>query len=461
VRIAARALATLLVSGATGCAYFNGVYNAKDAAGDADKLARAGQDAQAAGSYALAAAKAETVLVRYPRSRWRPDALYLAGRGAAFAGDCERGESRLTEYLALPGRPPADRDQATVALASCLVRTSRYAAARALLEPIRRSTQRETARQASLWAARAAVGMGDMDVALAFLGPLELGSVQWELAGASMAARQYARAESLLVLRAARGDYREEVLASLRELWSAGERARVETIVARYSDARTPPSGRISLHLTLADLQMAAGSDSLARAHLLQVSRLATDPAIDREASARLGLLLLGRLASLGDVAAAVRRTASAAAGSTTLRRMEDNLLLVQMLDVAADATGASLFLAAEVARDSLRAPLLAHALFRKLERTQPSAHLAPKALLAAAALVPDSAAAYRARILSDHSRSPFALLLSGVDPGEAAVYRQTDELLRLAWRTAVAQFTDSLRKLRPPPGTTAQGVVP
>jgi hypothetical protein len=462
VRARLRALAAAaLLGGSAGCAYFNGVYNAKDAAGDADKLARAGQDAQAAGSYALAAAKAETVLVRYPKSRWRADALYLAGRGAAFAGDCARGESRLAEYLAVTGRPREERELATIALASCYVRGSRYSAARALLEPIRTAKERDVARQASLWAARAAVGMGEMDDALAYLGPLEVGAVQWELAGASIAARQYARAESLLTIRAARGDYREDVLAALRELWVAGEHGRAEALVSRYAAARTPPNARIALHLTLAELQMSANRDSLARAHLLEVSRLATEPTIDREAAARLGLLQLRRLTTLADVQASVRRTATLAAGSPLLQRMQDNLLLVGMLAATENPTGASLFLAAEVARDSLRAPLLAHTLFRQLDATHPGAHLTPKALLAAAALVPDSAAAYRERILTAHASSPFGLLVAGVDPGNAAVYRQTDELLRLAWQAAVVQYADTLKKLRPPPGTTAQSVTP
>jgi hypothetical protein len=136
-------------------------------------------------------------------------------------------------------------------------------------------------------------------------------------------------------------------------------------------------------------------------------------------------------------------------------RRIEDNLLFVRMLDAKPDATGASLFLAAELARDSLRAPALAHTLFRKLEATQPSSLLAPKALLAAAALMPDSSEAYRTRIVTVHSRSPYALLVAGADVPFEAVYRQTDELLRNAWNLGIAQFTDSIRKLRPPaPGT-------
>jgi hypothetical protein len=207
---------------------------------------------------------------------------------------------------------------------------------------------------------------------------------------------------------------------------------------------------------------MSAEGDSLARHHLTAVRRLSTNPTVDQEVAARLGLLSLRRRATLEEVQAAVTRTASAASGSPTLRRMQDNLMFVRMLEAKPDATGASLFLAAELARDSLRAPALAHTLFRKLETTQPSSLLAPKALLAAAALMPDSAEAYRTRIVNVHSRSPYALLVAGADVPFEAVYRQTDELLRNAWNLGLAQFTDSIRKLRPPaPGAPGSQVPP
>jgi len=48
------------------CAYFNGIYNAKEAARRAEKQLRAGKDGEAAASFASAAIKAETVLARYP-----------------------------------------------------------------------------------------------------------------------------------------------------------------------------------------------------------------------------------------------------------------------------------------------------------------------------------------------------------------------------------------------------------
>ena len=48
------------------CAYFNGIYNAKEALEEGERELRQGREAQAAGSFAVASAKAESVLARYP-----------------------------------------------------------------------------------------------------------------------------------------------------------------------------------------------------------------------------------------------------------------------------------------------------------------------------------------------------------------------------------------------------------
>ena len=53
-----------------GCAYYNGVYNARRADRAAERAMLAGDDSAATRNFALAAAAAETVLARYPRSRY-------------------------------------------------------------------------------------------------------------------------------------------------------------------------------------------------------------------------------------------------------------------------------------------------------------------------------------------------------------------------------------------------------
>lgn len=435
-----------------GCAYFNGVYNAREAERQGDRAMRGGKEAEAAGSFRVAASKAETVLVRHPKTRWRDDALYIAGRGHAHSGQCDRAISRLTEYLALPSLPGRRRDRATLALAACSFQLGRYQEAVTLVDPLTsRPKDRELREQASLWAARASIRLGRTADAQRYLGAVDAASAQWELLTASVATGEYARAESLLVLRAAQGDYRDELHPMLRELWSAGRREPVQRVVARYQRAGGAARDKAALHLLTADFLMAAGIDSLARQHLGAVPRVSTDTLMRMQAASRLTALNVAELGALPLVEAAVARGSETARGVPLQVRLEDNLLFIKLLVARRDVTGASLFLAAEVARDSLRSRALAHSLFKRIETDLPTSLLAPKALLAASELQPDSAETYRTRIRRNYARSPFRLLLDGGDPGAAPAYRQADGVLRDTWDVASKSLRDSILVRRPP----------
>jgi hypothetical protein len=442
------------------CAYFNGIYTAKESAGAADKLARRGRTGQAAGAYALAAEKAETVLARYPRSRWRPDALYLAGRGEALSGRCAPAEARLGEFLTLPKQQSSRRDRATLALGGCYVQLDRTTEARRLLQPLLRSRDREVASGAALWMARASIALGETDSAERYLAGLPPGAAQWELADASLERGQYSRAESLLVARARAGDFRESVTAALRTLWSAHRRDGVERIVAAYSTARTPASAKIALHLLDADLREEEPDDSVARAHLTRAQGMAVDTLSTREIAARLCRLQVADAPTSADANAVLARYSRTAGGSPIYRRLQDNLLLLGLLERQADFTGSALFLAGEVARDSLHAQRLAKSLFVRLANTYMNAQLSPKALLAAAALAPDSADHYRERARVTYPNSPYTVMLAGGDQSDNPSYRIAEENLRKRWADGVALLADTLSKLRPASAGTL-GAVP
>jgi len=451
--VAALALGALL----GGCAYFNGVYNAREAERAANRLLRAGREGEASGSFATAAAKAETVLARHPKSRWRDDALYLAGRGHAYSGRCEQAQPRLEEYLSLTAIARSRRDRATLALAYCSYQRGRFGEAIALADPLTtRQGDRELREQASLAAARAAIRLGRTNDAQRYLGAVDAASAQWELATASVAAAEYARAESLLVLRAAQGDYRDELHPALRALWEGGRRDGVERIVARYQRAGGAAHDKAALYLLAADLYMAAGHDSAARAHLVAVPRVSTDTLLRKRAAARITVLNVAELGALPLVEAAIVRGTETARGMPEQMRLEDNLWFIKLLEARRDVTGAALFLAAEVARDSLRSRALAHTLFKRIESELPNSLLAPKALLAACELQPDSADAYRARLRENYGTSPFRLLLDGGDPSASFAYRQSDEVLRREWAAASRALKDTIIARRPPPGGAA-----
>lgn len=451
-----RALPLLLL---TSCAYFNGIYNAHEAARHAEKDLRAGRDAEAATGFMNAAVKAETVLARYPKSRWSTEALFVAGYSEAMSENCPMAITRLERFLS---RDVDDRkrERAGVALASCYVRIGKYSQATALLEPALGSKDRVVRERAALWAARAAIAMGDNARASALLSSVDVGASQWELAAASMQRGDYARAESLYILRASRADFREELLTALRELWAEGHRDQVLAIVRRYEPVRVRSQQKAKLYLTVAELLTDASSDSAARDLLLKVRRLSADSLLDREASARLTQLSLAPLRSMVDVKNAVASSHESARGTKLQRQLEDNVLLISLLDRGQDPTGAALFLAGEVARDSLRARALAGTLFLRAASPSFGSIVPPKALLAAAALDPDSADVYHQRLRERFPRSPFLQMIESGDPPDAAALAETDRLLRQWWDSAARYLADTLRTLRPdttrPPGGSA-----
>jgi hypothetical protein len=453
VRLAAIALGCVL---ATGCAYFNGVYNAKEEQRNGDHEVNAGRDGSS--HYSLTAEKAETVLARYPNSRWRGDALYLAGRGAALSGHCAQGEPRLTEYLALAGQPADRRDRATVALGSCLVQRARYADARALLEPLTTSRDREVSLAASRWAARASIALGDNAAAMRYLSGINQADAQWELIAASLARMEYARTDSLLAARAQRSDFRDALLPALGELFAAGYHDRVEAIVQTYLlSGRTSASEKLRLRMLVSQLEMDAGLDSLAEAHLVAAQRLHVDTVAEHEAAARLLLLQLRAADSVPQMDSAIVRAERTAGGTAIYRQVSDNMLLVDMLRKKVDGIGASVFLAAEVARDSLHAPRAARRLFRQVTADWPTSLFASKALLAAAVLAPDSAEAYARELRTHFPQSPFTTLADGGDVSNDPLYARADEILRTTWTSVIKEFGEELTRRHPPPGIGGQ----
>lgn len=452
----------------SGCVYYNGIYNAQAEAKGGDARLRADDDANATMRFQRAAAIAESVLVRHPESKWRTRALYIAARSGALASQCERAMPRLLALLndsitQGPQLTVAERDQSQFALATCEVRNGRSRSARSRLDSLidGRSQDPELLRQSRIWAARAALGMGDRDAVTAYLAALNGSVLQWELIGASLAAREYARVESLLVLRARQGDYRDDVSRALRELFADGRFDAAERIVLQYDGARIRDESRARMHFALGDMHVRLGRDSLARLHLYSARTLAgRDSLTGYEANARLALIDVARLSSIRELDTLVARQDSVVWRTAYAQLLAERVLLFRLLaarDANADATGASLYLAAEIARDSLRAPRLAQTLFMRVLRERPASVLVPNAWYAASLLEPDSAAAWRGRILAEHGQSAVAARLRGDDVAALPDFISTADLLNFNWNETLRLWSDSVRKLRNPPRGTGR----
>jgi hypothetical protein len=454
-----RPLRALLALGALGsvsaCAYYNGLYNSREEERKADHLLASGDDASVA--FRTVAEKAETVLTRYPKTRWRARALYLAGRGHAYAGDCDAAGPRLSEFLGLRALGPDERARATIALASCDVRAGHFTAARAALAPLLTYRRRDLSTEASLWSARAAIALNDAEGARRDLARVGTSAAAWELFAASMERLDYARAESLLVSRAREGDFREDVIGAEREFWRAGRAESAERIAALYDASRARASDKARLRVTLAGLAFAAGRDSAAERHLLAARRHTADPLLVREIVAQLLAIRVARAVTTADAEAALKSDSAGARGSPVLVHLADNVLLVRMLEQHRDLAGAAQFLAGEIARDSLSAPALAHTLFLRVLRDAGAASTMPaRALLAAAGVRADSAAAYEAQLERRYPTSPWAVLARGGDPGGDAALAESDATLRATWSTVLRAYADTIAARRPRPDSTA-----
>jgi len=130
-----RTLALLLAAasavGMGGCAYYNAMWTAERYAKEARHFEQRGQLSEARSQWALAAAKAERVVIRHPRSRWADDALTLQAEGLARSGACEAAGSAIARVretvtdLAL-------RERAELADAECALAVGRPIPAAAL-----------------------------------------------------------------------------------------------------------------------------------------------------------------------------------------------------------------------------------------------------------------------------------------------------------------------------------------
>jgi hypothetical protein len=128
-------LALLLAVSSAGCAYFNSMWTAERYAKDARRFEQRGQLSEARSQWALAAAKAERVVIRHPRSRWADDALTLQAEGLARSGACVDAAgpiARVRETV----KDLALLERAELADAECALAAGRPIAEAALALPL-------------------------------------------------------------------------------------------------------------------------------------------------------------------------------------------------------------------------------------------------------------------------------------------------------------------------------------
>ena len=432
------AAAALLAS----CAYFNGLYNAKDLAARAAKAERDGRPYDAQNYWGQAAVKAESVLARHPRSRWAEEARWLDGKALERVGNCPAAIAPLRRTLQ-EARDPRRADDAALRLASCQEKLGDQDAAGLSVERLLQNPDPAIRSQAAYRAGATYRRTGRSEEAVRVLRssaePRARGELMVALADVGDIPGATALADSLLAvpdtlapwgaLFVSLGRHDLTAGSAMLDRLAATRRFPLDSVVgwlgqdgARWMSSDTARGFARLEQANQAAPDRPAGLEALL---VLLRRRLATtdDPSILDTVSGRLDDIpgstgeAYGKGRSLGDLAAALRgRVDSLAPGAPQ-----------------GDLRG---FLLGEALRDSLGAPRLAAVVWRRVLAEHPGSPYAPKLLLAVASVGGASPDSIHALLDSAYASSPYVHALQGVpDDG----FRMLEDSLARFARTSRA----------------------
>jgi len=417
--VSRRVLALVLLT--SGCAYYNGLYNANRLVNEAERAERDGRTGEARSLWSQAAVKAESVVSRHPNSKYRDDALLLEGRALERTGSCLQAVDPLR--VAADSSPDVPLQvQASLLLGNCWLQMhqpeSTIVDVKPVLDhgtPVERST-------ALLLRGRGLLLLGRDEEALEELTASGTHDATFYRA---VALTHLGRPGEAVDALAALPDEPYEEGSWLPTLDSVGARepAGVGQLVDGLADQPTRRIGeRLRLWLQDGQRHLATGDSAAAERRFVQVRALGPDSAEGRSARAYLATFAAERTTSWAQVGvlmdslnAALRQGGDAVRVggmySTVLSRARDGLDL--------DGSDLELFLAAEDVRDSIQNRPLAASLFEQLPELHSGSVLAPKALLALAALRPLAADSLVSVMRERYPDSPYTLVLAG-QGGEA-----------------------------------------
>ena len=406
---------------ASGCAYYNVIYNAERSYDEAEAHRRAGRDSLASQSYQDVVRKAARGYRNDPGGEWGDDALFLLGRARLRLGEIRAARAALEEaaersqttemrlavlvYLALAEVESGDREAALPLLDRALSGLSHGPAlAEAHLLRGQILLSKDDAENGWEHLARAAEFDSGVRVEAA------LTSLRWAIHYHERARAGQAFTLLLSYSEAAQRLDTVVVLANrAAQQWSPAEAAR---LLAGADTTRWGRIGRGRIALGRARLLHRAGDSAAANATAWGVARgVGVVAAEARVQIARWRLEVAYDLAELQQV-------------EEILLPAEEHQGVEQLLDalgVLEDFTSVGLtdplgwFAAAEIARDDLEARPLARGLFLAYADADPDDPWVPKALLAALTVASDETdRAWLLGRLETHAMSPYVLAARG-----------------------------------------------
>ena len=430
-------LTALLVLFSTGCVYYNGMYNANRLARAAEKAEREGRTFDANSLWGQVGVKADTVLARHSDSEWADEAMLLRGKSYERLGDCNSAVTVLREVLVVSSDPKLT-EEAAFLLGRCHQALGNAEEAGHAFQRLVNSADPVRRKEALYYFGRSLRMGGRYPEALDFLArsedPRSAGERAAALAGAGRIEESIAVAESLIVAGDTAAPW-DSMLALIGRRDVPRASALTDRLVAAlpsnpmrqagwvYADGARlftadPATGERRLNQAI---QMAPDGPYAAQARLLFLRiRMERIETVDSLRAVRVDLddmlqtsgptgLQLGRYMRIGTMVVDAADSAAAGARSPELR----------------------LFLAAELARDSLEMPRLATVLWNQIVTQYPTSPYAAKAWLALGALGTTPADSVEMILSSRYPQSPYVLVARGEDaPGFAAL---EDSLFRLA----------------------------
>ncbi len=426
------AAALLLLAG---CAWSNSLYRARTLAADATRAEREHRPGEAQTLWGQVAVKAESAYARSPRGAHGAEALWLAGHAAARTNDCPHAVRALQGALFSSATAPWHA-QLLLDLGQCEEATGAPTAAAvyAMLAATGDAGQR---RVAGIREGHVLLSQGSWTAALAALPSDDTLPVRLDRAAAlaELGRDQDALAELTPVL--ASGDTTIRWSRYL-EPFARSNTAATDSLLERLM-RMPPPSAETQSGWWLSAARGAMDFDRTAtESRLAILVRRPGGPSVTEGRMLQLQLRLSGAAttAELRRVLDATTRQpmpegSFAAIHVTDLQRFARQLLgHSDSLRAGAPQGDLVAFALAEFARDSLEAPLLGASLFARIERDWPASPYVAKALLARAALLPDSSDALLAR-LHQRADNPFVRAANGSVAAQVRVAQLEDSLGR------------------------------
>lgn len=413
----------------SGCAYYNGLYNANRLVREAERAERDGRTGEARSLWSQAAVKAESVASRHPTSKYRDDALYLQGHALERTGSC----SQAVGPLALAGDSSPDlalRVSSLLLLGDCRLQLREPESTLVAVAPVLHDGNAEARSRALLLRGRALLQLGRNEAALEEL--TASGAREGAYAKAVALARLDRRDEAAAALGAViDGPYSEASWLPTLDSVGRGHPQVVAGLVDRLAvHPEVRDGGRARLWLADGERWLSVGDSVMAERRFATVREMVPDSVEGRTARAHLGTFAAQRADSWEQVvplADSLQAAIQQGGPPARVAGRHASVLTRARIQLEPDGTPMGLFLAAEDVRDSLRNRELAGSLLEQVVERYAATVLAPKALLALAALRPAVGDSLVGVMRQRYPASPYTLVLAG--SGDAAFEALEDSL--------------------------------